>query len=188
MILLTVKIEILLEPTSNKLMVGSIYTDQRGTVVITTIFDELKNFKRDATLKLFKSTNQERYEHVGPEVTRSHGGKLYKMAKRDNAWLMISRKKKKSLDYNNLFFDEYECSSLALDKEERKDEKKRLDHLKQDQTMLVIKRFSKRKKVFRERKKTEKFVQREKFGGGLEQEIDDEGEEDKEDEEGDGGV
>nr|GEY87168.1 hypothetical protein [Tanacetum cinerariifolium] len=40
--------------------------------------------------------------------------------------------------------------------EERRDEKKRLDHLIQDQTMLVIKRFSKRKKVFRERKKTGK--------------------------------
>ncbi|GJV62016.1 hypothetical protein Tco_1468116 [Tanacetum coccineum] len=52
---------------------------------------KLKNFKKDTTLKLFKSTNQERYEHVGPEVTRSHGGKIYKMAKRDYAWLMISR-------------------------------------------------------------------------------------------------
>ncbi|GJU90634.1 hypothetical protein Tco_1303057, partial [Tanacetum coccineum] len=52
---------------------------------------KLKNFKKDATLKLFKSTNQERYEHVGPEVTRSHGGKVYKMAKQDYAWLMISR-------------------------------------------------------------------------------------------------
>ncbi|GJR94310.1 hypothetical protein Tco_0266484 [Tanacetum coccineum] len=51
---------------------------------------KLKNFKKDATLKLFKSTNQERYEHVGPEVTRSHGGKVYKMAKRDYAWFMIS--------------------------------------------------------------------------------------------------
>ncbi|GJU10513.1 hypothetical protein Tco_1132909 [Tanacetum coccineum] len=45
------------------------------------------------------------------------------------------RKKEKSLDYNNSFLDEYECSSLALDKEERRDEKKRLDQLKQDQTM-----------------------------------------------------
>ncbi|GJU40332.1 hypothetical protein Tco_1193289 [Tanacetum coccineum] len=52
---------------------------------------KLKNFKKDATLMLFKSTNQERYEHVGPEVTRSHGGKIYKMAKRDYAKLMISR-------------------------------------------------------------------------------------------------
>nr|GEW51490.1 hypothetical protein [Tanacetum cinerariifolium] len=67
------------------------------------------------------------------------------------------RKEERSLN-NNSFLDEYECSSLALD--ERRDEKKRLDHLKQDQTMLVIKRFSERKKDFRERKKTEKFVQR----------------------------
>ncbi|GKF38870.1 hypothetical protein Tco_0118931, partial [Tanacetum coccineum] len=40
---------------------------------------------------------------------------------------------------------------------ERRDEKKGLDHMKQDQTMLVIKRFSKRKKVFSERKKTGKI-------------------------------
>ncbi|GJT57154.1 hypothetical protein Tco_0992208 [Tanacetum coccineum] len=52
---------------------------------------KLKNFKKDATLKLFKSTNQERYEHVGPEVTSLQDGKVYKMAKRDYAWLMISR-------------------------------------------------------------------------------------------------
>ncbi|GKG09478.1 hypothetical protein Tco_0338224, partial [Tanacetum coccineum] len=44
---------------------------------------KLKKFKKDATLKLFKSTNQERYEHVSPEVTISHGGNIYKMAKRD---------------------------------------------------------------------------------------------------------
>ncbi|GJY95562.1 hypothetical protein Tco_0511923 [Tanacetum coccineum] len=31
---------------------------------------KLKKFKKDETLKLFKSTNQERYEHVGLEVTR----------------------------------------------------------------------------------------------------------------------
>ncbi|GJU48710.1 hypothetical protein Tco_1218265 [Tanacetum coccineum] len=52
---------------------------------------KLKNFKKDATLKLFKSTNQERYEHVGPEVTSSQDDKVNKMAKRDYAWLMISR-------------------------------------------------------------------------------------------------
>ncbi|GJU74458.1 hypothetical protein Tco_1265863 [Tanacetum coccineum] len=46
---------------------------------------KLKNFKKDATLKLFKSTDQERYEHVGPEVTSSQDGKVY------YAWLMISR-------------------------------------------------------------------------------------------------
>ncbi|GJW84965.1 hypothetical protein Tco_0158110 [Tanacetum coccineum] len=42
---------------------------------------KLKNFKKDATLKLFKSTNQERYEHVSPEVTSSQDGKAYKMNK-----------------------------------------------------------------------------------------------------------
>ncbi|GJV85430.1 hypothetical protein Tco_1525328 [Tanacetum coccineum] len=52
---------------------------------------KLKNFKKDATLKLFKSIKQEMYEHVGPEVTRSHGGKIYKMAKQEYAWLMVSR-------------------------------------------------------------------------------------------------
>ncbi|GJT49921.1 retrovirus-related pol polyprotein from transposon TNT 1-94 [Tanacetum coccineum] len=52
---------------------------------------KLKNFKKDATLKLFKSTNQVRYEHVGPTITSSQDGKVNKMAKRDYAWLMISR-------------------------------------------------------------------------------------------------
>ncbi|GJZ81232.1 retrovirus-related pol polyprotein from transposon TNT 1-94, partial [Tanacetum coccineum] len=37
---------------------------------------KLKNFKKDATLKLSKSTNQEWYEHVGPEVTRSQDDKI----------------------------------------------------------------------------------------------------------------
>ncbi|GJR28336.1 retrotransposon protein, putative, ty1-copia subclass [Tanacetum coccineum] len=118
---ITVKMEILLEPTSNKLMVagnlvkeillklnlpdhrilkdgGEVKEFQRSFRHSDTErlsrSDEvlkLKNFKKDATLKLFKSTNQERYEHVGPEVTSSQDGKVYKMAKRDYAWLMISR-------------------------------------------------------------------------------------------------
>ncbi|GKA18585.1 hypothetical protein Tco_0698500 [Tanacetum coccineum] len=65
--------------------------DHRSILTDSKMEVKLKNFKKDATLKLFKSTNQERYEHVGPEVTRSHGGKIYKMAKRDYAWLIISR-------------------------------------------------------------------------------------------------
>ncbi|GJW67431.1 putative ribonuclease H-like domain-containing protein [Tanacetum coccineum] len=52
---------------------------------------KLKNFKKDATFKLFKSTNQERYEHVGPKVTIVQDGIVYKMEKRDYAWLMISK-------------------------------------------------------------------------------------------------
>ncbi|GKC70304.1 hypothetical protein Tco_1116187 [Tanacetum coccineum] len=35
-----------------------------------------KNFKKDATLKLSKSTNQEWYEHISPEVTRSQDDKV----------------------------------------------------------------------------------------------------------------
>nr|GEY53070.1 ribonuclease H-like domain-containing protein [Tanacetum cinerariifolium] len=93
------------------LITGSIYNDQQGTVVIATIFDvvtktlssisvdylkpkpavlKLKKFKKDALLKLFKLSNQERYEHVGQKVTSAQGGKDYKMIKRDYAWLMIS--------------------------------------------------------------------------------------------------
>ncbi|GJW18651.1 hypothetical protein Tco_0026087 [Tanacetum coccineum] len=53
--------------------------------------DSRRNFKKDATSNLFKSTNQERYEHVGLEVTSSQDDKVNKMAKRDYGWLMISR-------------------------------------------------------------------------------------------------
>ncbi|GJV09421.1 hypothetical protein Tco_1347077 [Tanacetum coccineum] len=52
---------------------------------------KLKNLKKDALSKLFKLTYQERYEHVGPKVTSSQDGKVYKKAKRDYSWLMISR-------------------------------------------------------------------------------------------------
>ncbi|GJV79009.1 hypothetical protein Tco_1514879 [Tanacetum coccineum] len=83
--------EILLEPTSNKLMVdphgfedgGEVKEFQRSFRHSDTErlsrSDEvlkLKNFKKDATLKLSKSTNQEWYEHVGPEVTRSQDDKV----------------------------------------------------------------------------------------------------------------
>ncbi|GJR10216.1 hypothetical protein Tco_0265094 [Tanacetum coccineum] len=37
---------------------------------------KLKNFKKDATLKLSKSSNQEWYEHVGPEVASPQDGKV----------------------------------------------------------------------------------------------------------------
>ncbi|GJX40180.1 hypothetical protein Tco_0255170 [Tanacetum coccineum] len=116
--------EILLEPTSNKLMVEHAEFDESNTHVLERFYtsagnpvkeillklnlpdhmklkdggkvkefkrsfrhsdterlsqsDEvlkLKIFKKDATLKLSKSINQERYAHVGPEVTRSQDGK-----------------------------------------------------------------------------------------------------------------
>ncbi|GJW41870.1 hypothetical protein Tco_0070669 [Tanacetum coccineum] len=96
-----VKMEILLEPTSNKLMAERFDTSTGNPIKDILLklnlpdhSDEvlkLKNFKKDVLLKLFKKSNQERYEHVGPKVTSSQDGKAYKMAKRDYAWLMISR-------------------------------------------------------------------------------------------------
>ncbi|GJS15810.1 hypothetical protein Tco_0410282 [Tanacetum coccineum] len=115
----TMKMEILLEPASNKLMVEHAEFDESNANVLERFYtsagnpvkeillklnlpdhrilkdggedfrysdterlsrsDEvlkLKNFKKDATLKLSKSTNQEWYEHVGPEVTRSQDDKV----------------------------------------------------------------------------------------------------------------
>ncbi|GKF85525.1 hypothetical protein Tco_0253352, partial [Tanacetum coccineum] len=51
---------------------------------------KLKNFKKDATLKLSKSTNQEWYEHVDPEVACPQDGKVSRW-QRGCAWLMISK-------------------------------------------------------------------------------------------------
>ncbi|GKD78292.1 hypothetical protein Tco_1340913, partial [Tanacetum coccineum] len=116
----TMTMEILLEPTSNKLMIDSILQagnpvkeillklnlpDHRilkdggedfrySDTVCPSQSDEvlkLKNIKKDASLKLFKLTNQERYENVSPKVTSSQDGKVYKMEKRDYAWLVILR-------------------------------------------------------------------------------------------------
>ncbi|GJW29988.1 hypothetical protein Tco_0046863 [Tanacetum coccineum] len=102
----TMKMEILLEPASNKLMVERFYTSAGNPVKEILLklnlpdhrilkdggedfrysdterlsrSDEVlkvKNFKKDATLKLSKSTNQEWYEHVGPDVTRSQDDKV----------------------------------------------------------------------------------------------------------------
>ncbi|GJZ51040.1 hypothetical protein Tco_0605555 [Tanacetum coccineum] len=126
----TMKMEILLEPTSNKLMVEHDEFDESKTHVLERFCtsagnhvkeillklnlpdhrklkdggevkelqrsfhhsdieflsqsDEvlkLKNFKKDATLKLSKSTNQEWYEHVGPEVTRLQDDKVTRWRK-----------------------------------------------------------------------------------------------------------
>ncbi|GJX98625.1 hypothetical protein Tco_0355644 [Tanacetum coccineum] len=126
----TMKMEILLEPTSNKLMVEHAEYDESNTYVLerfnTTAGNpvkkilfklnlsdhrilkdggevkefqrsfchsdterlsrsdevlKLKNFKKDATLKLSKSTNQEWYEHVGPEVTSPQDGKVSRWRK-----------------------------------------------------------------------------------------------------------
>nr|GEW00096.1 hypothetical protein [Tanacetum cinerariifolium] len=74
-----------------RVFAADIYRDH--VVSCAGIVDEvlkLKKFKKDALLKLFKLSNQEKYEHVSPKVTSTQGGKDYKMTKRDYAWLMIS--------------------------------------------------------------------------------------------------
>ncbi|GJR88216.1 hypothetical protein Tco_0212227 [Tanacetum coccineum] len=92
---ITVKMEILLEPTSNKLMVEHAEFDESNTYVLERFYTLagnpvkeillklnlpdhrsiltdskiLKDGGEDAILKLFKITYQERYEHVGLKVT-----------------------------------------------------------------------------------------------------------------------
>ncbi|GJT09419.1 hypothetical protein Tco_0856461 [Tanacetum coccineum] len=67
----TMKMEILLESTSNKLMCQSV---------------KVKEFQERCNIKAF----QEWYEHVGPEVASPQDGKVSRW-QRDCAWLMISR-------------------------------------------------------------------------------------------------
>ncbi|GJZ89119.1 hypothetical protein Tco_0660901 [Tanacetum coccineum] len=74
------------------------------------------------------------------------------------------------LDFFKDFENELWKLEGGLNSLQGRDEKKRLDHLKQDQEMLVIKIFSERKKVFRERKKCEKIrAKRFDFQQGMEQ-------------------
>ncbi|GJY50714.1 reverse transcriptase domain-containing protein [Tanacetum coccineum] len=42
-------------------------------------------------IQAFKTKKQQQYEHASPKVTSSQYGKVYKIAKRDYDWLMISR-------------------------------------------------------------------------------------------------
>ncbi|GKA78202.1 putative reverse transcriptase domain-containing protein [Tanacetum coccineum] len=126
--------EILLEPTSNKLMVGGLVAililqlefPVKEILLKLILHDHsrssrnsedggedterlsridkvltLKNFKKDATLKLFKSTNQERYEHVDPEVTSSQDGKVHKM----DTHLSLAES-----SYNNSYHSSIRCA------------------------------------------------------------------------------
>ncbi|GJS24071.1 hypothetical protein Tco_0452703 [Tanacetum coccineum] len=100
---ITMKMEILLEPTSNKLMVERFDTSTGNPVKeillklnlpdhrILKDGGEVKEFQEICLNQAFKTKKQQQYEHVGPKVTSSQDGKVYKMAKRDYAWLMISR-------------------------------------------------------------------------------------------------
>ncbi|GJZ46528.1 hypothetical protein Tco_0594124 [Tanacetum coccineum] len=112
----TMKMEILLEPTSNKLMVEHAEYDESNTYVLerfnTTAGNpvkkillklnlsdhrlckmvvecrsvKVKEFQERCNIKAF----QEWYEHVGPEVASPQDGKVSRW-QRDCAWLMISR-------------------------------------------------------------------------------------------------
>ncbi|GJR90886.1 hypothetical protein Tco_0214897 [Tanacetum coccineum] len=99
----TMKMEILLESTSNKLMVERFNTSAGNPVkkillklnlsdhrlckmVVECQSVKVKEFQERCNIKAF----QEWYEHVGPEVTSPQGGKVTSWH-RDYAWLMISR-------------------------------------------------------------------------------------------------
>ncbi|GKD44918.1 hypothetical protein Tco_1269563 [Tanacetum coccineum] len=95
--------EILLEPTSNKLMVdphrfeGTNKDGNRDFCYSDTIrpsrSDEvlkLKNFEKDASLQLSSYQIKKGMSMSVPKSQVLHDGKAYKMAKRDYAWLMIS--------------------------------------------------------------------------------------------------
>nr|GEV81731.1 DNA/RNA polymerases superfamily protein [Tanacetum cinerariifolium] len=51
--------------------------------------------------------------------------------------LVLYRKKEKSLGYNNSFLGEYECSSLALDREEMRDEKEETGSLEKRSNNVI---------------------------------------------------
>ncbi|GKB58824.1 RNA polymerase I-specific transcription initiation factor RRN3-like protein isoform X1, partial [Tanacetum coccineum] len=127
------------------------YGIKKGLIFLdaTTVEDKLQQRNQS-------TTSQALHNHKIYTIGFTHNPNHTNTKDNYNRDLILRRREERSLN-NNSFLGEYECSSLALDREERRDEKKRLDHLKQDQTMLVIKRFSERKKVFRERKKTGKI-------------------------------
>ncbi|GKE65407.1 hypothetical protein Tco_1519568, partial [Tanacetum coccineum] len=83
------------------------------------------NFKKDAALNPFKSTNKERYEHVDPKVTSSQDGKVYKMAKRDYDWLVVGLKRLQDIlrvtAAQLQLLSDYYCWKEYADRDEIKD-------------------------------------------------------------------
>ncbi|GJT24873.1 hypothetical protein Tco_0894810 [Tanacetum coccineum] len=66
-----------------------------GTSFLERQSVKVKEIQERCIIKAFQDYQiKKMYEHVGPEVTSSQDGKVYKMAKRDYAWLMISRSSK----------------------------------------------------------------------------------------------
>ncbi|GJX03007.1 hypothetical protein Tco_0188923 [Tanacetum coccineum] len=62
---------------------------ERVGAMIQAIDRQLRNKRLMRSLEKFVGGRL--YEHVGPEVTSSQDGEVYKMMKGDYAWLMISR-------------------------------------------------------------------------------------------------
>ncbi|GKC08107.1 hypothetical protein Tco_0999717 [Tanacetum coccineum] len=92
------KMEILLEPTSNKLMV-----DPHGFEGYLKMVVELTNLKKEVALMFFKTSIQERYEHDGSEITNPQDGKVsrwqsFKMAKR---WCLVDDLKMLKITMSN---------------------------------------------------------------------------------------
>nr|GEU39496.1 retrovirus-related Pol polyprotein from transposon TNT 1-94 [Tanacetum cinerariifolium] len=73
----TMTMEILLEPTSNKLLVDDLCDSIRIKLVTTGKKQciKVKELQERRVIKDFRLSYQEKYEHVGPEVTRSQEGK-----------------------------------------------------------------------------------------------------------------
>ncbi|GJR03192.1 hypothetical protein Tco_0526176 [Tanacetum coccineum] len=74
----TVKMEILLDPTSNKLMVFLMVAPSRRGRRRSV---KVKELQERYIIQAFKLQNQEKYEHVGPYVTRSQDGKITRWRK-----------------------------------------------------------------------------------------------------------
>ncbi|GJV77267.1 hypothetical protein Tco_1508851 [Tanacetum coccineum] len=93
----TMKMEILLESTSNKLMVAgnpvkkillklNLSDHRLCKMVVECQSVKVKEFQERCNIKAF----QEWYEHVGPEVASPQGVKIARW-RRDYAWLIISK-------------------------------------------------------------------------------------------------
>ncbi|GJS72520.1 hypothetical protein Tco_0705361 [Tanacetum coccineum] len=113
----TMKMEILLEPTSNKLMFDESNThvlerfdtsagdpvkkillklnlpDHKSILMDSKMEVKLKNFKKDATLKLFKSTNQERCSRSHSRQDKEQAQDIKSMITPSNHKLMIEVKR-----------------------------------------------------------------------------------------------
>ncbi|GJT45026.1 putative ribonuclease H-like domain-containing protein [Tanacetum coccineum] len=79
---------------------------------------EVKELQERCIIKAFKLSNQERYEHVGLKVTSSQDGKVYKMEKRDYAWLMNSRTSKLNAIAYKIGLESVEARLLVYKKNE----------------------------------------------------------------------